>query len=57
MEIVYQANISQDSGENWDGVVVNISTSQPDRSGNVPTVQPLYLQANPSYTLGKNKRF
>ena len=50
MKIVYQANISQDSGENWDDVVVNISTSQPDRSGNVPTVQPLYLQANLSYT-------
>ena len=57
MEIVYQANISQDTGENWDGVVVNISTSQPDRSGNVPTVHPLYLQANPSYTLSKHKDF
>ena len=57
MKIVYQANISQNSGENWDDVVVNISTSQPDRSGNIPTVQPVYLQANPSYKLGKNQKF
>jgi len=57
MKIAYQANISQNSGENWDDVVVNISTSQPDRSGNVPTVQPVYLQATPSYYLGKNQEF
>lgn len=57
MQIEYQANIRQNTGENWDDVVVNISTSQPDLSGNVPTVKPIYLQANPSYKPRKSKDF
>ncbi|MCB1124017.1 MAG: mucoidy inhibitor MuiA family protein, partial [Verrucomicrobiae bacterium] len=46
MEIVYQANIWQDSGEDWKDVAVNVSTSQPNRSGNVPEMPPVYLQPN-----------
>ena len=46
MEMVYQANIWQHSGEDWDDVAVNVSTSQPDRSGNVPTMRPVFLQPN-----------
>ena len=46
MELVYQANIWQDSGESWNDVAVNVSTSQPDRSGNVPQLRPVFLQPN-----------
>ena len=46
MELVYQANIWQNSGETWDDVVVTVSTSQPSRSGNVPELGPVYLQPN-----------
>ena len=51
MELVYQANIWQDSGESWDDVAVNVSTSQPDRSGNVPELGPIYLQPQEVYRL------
>ena len=46
MELIYQANIWEDSGESWDDVALNVSTSQPDRSGNVPTLGPIFLQPN-----------
>jgi len=46
MELVYQANIWQNSGESWDDVAVTVSTSQPNRSGNVPELGPIFLQPN-----------
>ena len=46
MEIVYQANLWQNSGEDWEDVAVTVSTSQPTRSGNVPELGPVYLQPN-----------
>ena len=44
MEIVYQANLWQETGESWDDVAVTLSTSQPNLSGNAPELQPVYLQ-------------
>ena len=49
MEIVYQANLWQESGESWDDVAVTLSTSQPNLSGNAPELQPVYLQPNRYY--------
>ena len=46
MELVYQANLWQNTGESWDDVVVTVSTSQPTRSGNVPELQGVFLQPN-----------
>ena len=46
MELVYQANIWQNSGESWNNVAVTVSTSQPNRSGNVPELGPVFLQPN-----------
>ncbi len=49
MEIVYQANLWQETGESWDDVAVTLSTSQPNLSGNAPELQPMYLQPNRYY--------
>lgn len=49
MEIAYQANLWQETGESWDEVAVTISTSQPNLSGNTPELQPIYLQPQRSY--------
>lgn len=53
MEMVYQANIWQNSGESWDDVAVTVSTSQPGRSGNVPELGPVFLQPNQYYPAQK----
>lgn len=52
MELIYQANIMQDTGESWNDVLVHVSTSQPDRSGNVPELGPVYLQPNQYFSKG-----
>ncbi len=49
MEIVYQANLWQETGESWDDVAVTLSTSQPNLSGNAPELPPVYLQPNRYY--------
>lgn len=49
MELVYQANLWQNSGESWENVAVTVSTSQPTRSGNVPELGPVFLQPNEYY--------
>ena len=49
MEIAYQANLWQETGESWNEVAVTISTSQPNLSGNAPELQPIYLQPQRSY--------
>lgn len=46
MELVYQANLWQNSGESWEDVAVTVSTSQPTQSGNVPELQGVFLQPN-----------
>ena len=49
MDIAYQANLWQETGESWDEVAMSISTSQPNLSGNAPELQPIYLQPQRSY--------
>ena len=56
MEMVYQANIWQNSGESWDNVAVTVSTSQPSRSGNVPELGPVFLQPNQYYKMERSVR-
>ena len=56
MEMVYQANLRQETGENWDDVAVTLSTSQPNLSGNAPELQPVYLQPNRYYLKDERSR-
>jgi len=46
MEMVYEANLVQYSGEDWADVAVTVSTSQPNRSGDAPVLGGVYLQPN-----------
>jgi uncharacterized protein (TIGR02231 family) len=54
MEMVYQANLWQNSGESWEDVAVTVSTSQPNRSGNVPELFGVFLQPN-QYKRGREE--
>ncbi|MCZ6673274.1 MAG: mucoidy inhibitor MuiA family protein, partial [Verrucomicrobia bacterium] len=56
MEVVYQANIWQETGESWDDVAVTVSTSLPSRSGNVPELGPVFLQPNQYFPRQKRMR-
>ncbi|HAH58055.1 MAG TPA: hypothetical protein DCL86_07900 [Bacteroidales bacterium] len=43
LSIVYNANVFQSSGEDWNNVKVKLSTSNPSLSGEVPQLEPWYL--------------
>lgn len=42
----YQANISQQTGEDWKNVKLTLSTSDPNLGGQKPTLKPWYLVLN-----------
>jgi len=42
----YQANISQQTGEDWKNVKLTLSTSNPNQGGQKPTLTPWYLILN-----------
>lgn len=44
--IEYQANISQQTGEDWDNVKMTLSTTDPNLSGQKPVLTPWYLVLN-----------
>lgn len=46
LKIVYKANISQTSGEDWEDVKLTLSTSNPNKNAQKPKVQPWYINLN-----------
>lgn len=53
LQIVYKANVSQQTGVDWQQVNLRLSTSNPSQGGVAPTLSPwhLYYQQNLSATL------
>jgi uncharacterized protein DUF4139/uncharacterized protein DUF4140 len=52
LEIVYKANVHQDTKEDWENVKLTFSSSNPSLSGTAPELKPYYLNYNsvpPSY--------
>ncbi|MFA7381389.1 MAG: DUF4139 domain-containing protein [Bacteroidia bacterium] len=43
VQLFYKANISQNTGENWNNVKLKLSTGNPSVSGQKPTLNPYYL--------------
>lgn len=52
LNLVYNANVYQSSGESWNGVNITLSSNDPMQSGTRPTMGNLYLEKNQyqSYT-------
>lgn len=46
LEIVYKANVHQDTKVNWDNVNIKLSTSEPKTSGVAPKLKTYYLDYN-----------
>ncbi|NMC15233.1 MAG: mucoidy inhibitor MuiA family protein [Chloroflexi bacterium] len=44
LEILYTASVSQESGENWQDINVELSTAQPRTYAELPEMEPWYLQ-------------
>jgi hypothetical protein len=49
LEIVYQANVFQASGEDWNQVDVVLTTGNPELSGEKPLLKPWVLGRKPNY--------
>lgn len=43
-KLVYKAMVSQTTGLNWNGVKLNLSTSNPNQGNTIPILSPMYLQ-------------
>ncbi|MCU0390628.1 MAG: mucoidy inhibitor MuiA family protein [Thermoflexibacter sp.] len=43
ISLIYRANVSQLSGEDWNNVKLTLSTGDPSQSGTKPTLNPWYL--------------
>lgn len=46
LKIVYKANISQQSGEDWNNVKLTLSTSNPNKNAQKPKINPWYINLN-----------
>ncbi len=46
ISITYKANVSQQSGEDWENVVLTISSGNPSRTGAKPIMKPWFLGFN-----------
>jgi len=44
IELVYKANVSQNTGVNWDAIELKLSTVEPNLSGQLPILSPWFLQ-------------
>jgi uncharacterized protein (TIGR02231 family) len=54
VKLTYKAQIHQESGIDWGNVKLVLSTANPNRSYNIPSLSPWYLGYNP-YQQNKNK--
>lgn len=58
IDIVYKANVKQDTKVDWNNVKLNLSSANPNISGVVPELQPYFLNYNilpPRYDLTSNE--
>jgi hypothetical protein len=58
IDIVYKANVKQDTKVDWKNVKLNLSSANPNISGVVPELQPYFLNYNtlpPRYDLSSNE--
>ncbi|TDU33735.1 uncharacterized protein (TIGR02231 family) [Gelidibacter sediminis] len=58
IEIIYKANVKQDTKVDWTNVKLNLSSANPDISGVAPELKTYYLNYNtlpPTYTLSSNE--
>jgi uncharacterized protein (TIGR02231 family) len=55
IKLTYKAQIHQQSGTDWGNVKLILSTANPNRSYNLPTLSPWYL-SNTNYGYDKNKK-
>jgi uncharacterized protein (TIGR02231 family) len=59
IEIAYKANVYQTTGEDWENVILKLSTANPSQSGTKPNLNPWYLgyyePYNYSYTMEKEE--
>lgn len=46
IELVYKANVYQNTGEDWKNVALTFSNADPNQSGVVPALNPYYLSFN-----------
>ncbi len=46
VQLIYKANVQQDTKEDWDNVKLTFSSSNPNVSGVAPELQPYYLNFN-----------
>ena len=53
--IDYQANVSQQTGEDWTNVKLTLSTSDPNLSGQKPEMKPWYLVLNQKNNYSDNR--
>ena len=49
MEIVYKAQLYQETKEDWNDVTMTFSNANPVKSGNLPKLNPYYLRYNARY--------
>ncbi|HYG49530.1 MAG TPA: mucoidy inhibitor MuiA family protein [Flavobacteriales bacterium] len=49
MVIEYKANVTQESGEDWNNVKLKLSTGDPSRSSKKPAVEPWLIYLNQNY--------
>lgn len=54
VSITYKANVSQQSGEDWDNVELTISSGNPSQVGTKPTIRPWLLGFNNSLSGSKS---
>jgi hypothetical protein len=55
VDLIYRANISQQSGEEWKNVKLVLSSGDPSRGGNKPTLRPYQIGYNvATYTTNAN---
>jgi hypothetical protein len=49
MTIEYKANVSQESGEDWNNIKLKLSTGDPSQSSQKPKIEPWWLYLNQNY--------
>ena len=57
LQLVYKANVQQNTGENWENVNLTFSNANPYQSGDLPVLRPYYLQyTNIGYNSNEYKK-
>ena len=54
ISITYKANVSQNTGEDWNNVELTVSSANPSESGARPIIKPWYLGFNNAFNVREN---